>query len=238
VIYTEGNAVKESAVLAKQAMLATASELLKVSAEGLELRDGQVAPRRETGKSGPTIPLTEVIKARQSAGQPLRFQGTLHPIAVRDALTGAQSPFIVTVSATHMVEVEVDTENGNVRVLRVVAAHDVGRTVHEQGIKGQIDGAVHMGLGYALLEEFLPGKTTGFANYRMATAPEMPEVELITIELVDPSAPLGAKGVAECATVAVAPAIINAIANATGTRVRDLPAKPPRLLELLKGAVR
>jgi aldehyde oxidoreductase len=234
VIYTEGNAVKESAVLLKQAILSTASELLKVSYESLELRDGLAAPRHETGKSGPTVSLAEVARARQSAGQPLSFKGTLHPVAVRDALSGSQSPFLVTVSATHMAEVEVDTQDGTVRVLKVVAAHDVGRVIHAQGLKGQIDGAVSMGLGYALTEEFIPGKTTGFGNYHLPTAREMPEVELSVIELIDPSAPLGAKGVAECATVAVAPAITNAIANATGVFIHRLPATPERLLALIR----
>lgn len=236
VIYTEGNAVKESVARLKQALLTTASEMLKLSYESLDLRDGLVTPRPETGKSGPTVSLAEVARARRSAGQPLSFVGTLHLLPVRDALSNTQSPFLVTVSGTHMAEVEVDTQQGTVRVLRVVAAHDVGRVIHEKGLKGQIDGAVSMGVGYALTEEFIPGKTTGFANYHIPTSQEMPEVELFAIELVDPSAPLGAKGVAECATVAVAPAITNAISNAIGVRIHRLPATPGRLQALLRAA--
>ena len=236
VIYTEGNAVKEAAATLKEAILSTASELLKLSYESLELRDGLVAPRQETGKSGPTVSLAEVARARLSAGLLLRFKGTLHPVPVRDALSGSPSPFLVTVSATHMAEVEVDTQKGTVRVLRVVAAHDVGRVIHAQGLKGQIDGAVSMGIGYALSEEFLPGKTTGFAQYHIPTTLETPEVVALMVEMVDPSAPLGAKGVAECATVAVAPAITNAIANATGIWIHHLPATPPRLMALIRGA--
>ena len=210
--------------------------MLKLPYESLELRDGLVVPRRETGMSGPTVNLAEVARARLAAGLPLKFKGTLHPVPVRDALSGSPSPFLVTVSATHMAEVEIDTQDGTVRVLRVVAAHDVGRVIHAQGLKGQIDGAVSMGMGYALSEEFLPGKTTGFADYRLPIAPETPEIVTLMVELVDPSAPLGAKGVAECATVAVAPAITNAIANATGIWIHQLPATPPRLKALLGGA--
>ena len=122
------------------------------------------------------------------------------------------------------------------RVLRVVAAHDVGRVIYAQGLKGQIEGAVSMGIGFALKEEFHPGETTGFEQYRIPTARETPEVVPLMVEMVDPSASLGAKGVAECATVAVAPAIANAIADATGIRIHHLPATPPRLAALIGGA--
>ena len=236
VIYTDGNAVKEAAVRLREAILSTASGLLEISFEKLELRNGVVAPRRETGVSGPTVSLADVARARLSAGVPLRFEGALHPVPVSDSLSGSPSPYLVHVSATHMAEVEVDMEQGAVRVLRVVAAHDVGRVIYPQGLKGQIEGAVSMGLGFALREEFHPGETTGFKQYRIPTTRETPEVVALMVEMVDPSASLGAKGVAECATVAVAPAIVNAIADATGTRIHRLPATPPRLRALIGGA--
>ena len=233
VIYTDGNAVKEAAVRLREAILSTASELLEISYEKLELRDGRVTPRKETGISGPAVSLAEVAKARLSAGVSLRFKGAFHPIPMRDSLSGSPSPYLVHVSATHMAEVEVDMEEGAVRVLRVVAAHDVGRVIYAQGLKGQIEGAVSMGMGFALKEEFHPGETMGFKQYRIPTTRETPEIVPLMVEMVDPSASLGAKGVAECATVAVAPAIVNAIADATGTRIHHLPATPPRLLALI-----
>ena len=238
VIYTEGNAVKEAAVQLREAVLATASGLLEISYEKLELRDGRVAPLSETGIPGPTVSLADVARARQSAGLPLRFEGRFHPVPVHDSLSGRPSPYLVHVTATHMAEVEVDMQQGEVRVLRVVAAHDVGRVVYPQGLKGQIDGAVSMGLGFALKEEFRPGETTGFKQYRIPTSRDTPEVVPLMVEMVDPSASLGAKGAAECATVAVAPAITNAIADATGTRIHHLPATPGRLLALMSGAPR
>jgi CO/xanthine dehydrogenase Mo-binding subunit len=237
VIYTDGNAVKEAAVRLRDAILSTASRLLEISFEKLELRDGRVAPRKETGTTGPTVSLAEVARARQSAGLALRFTGNFHPIPVRDSLSGGPSPYLVHVSATHVAEVAVDMERGAVRVLRVVAAHDVGRVIYPQGLNGQIEGAVSMGLGFALKEEFHPGETTGFEQYRIPTTRETPEIVQLMVEMVDPSASLGAKGVAECATVAVAPAIANAIADATGTRIHHLPATPSRLLALI-GSVR
>ena len=92
-----------------------------------------------------------------------------------------------------------------------------------------------MGMGQALMEEFHPGETTNFKQYRIPTMREVPEVVALLVEKVDPSASLGAKGAAECATVPVAPAIVNAIADATGVRVHDLPATPSRLLTLVSG---
>lgn len=233
VIYTEGNAVKEAAVRLREAVLSTASELLELSFEKLEMRDGQVAPLRETGIPGPTLSLAEVARARLTAGLPLRFEGQFHSIPVSDSLSGGASAYLVYVSATHVAEVEVDTKEGAVRVLRVIAAHDVGRVIYPQGLRGQIEGAVSMGMGFALTEEFVPGETTGFKQYRIPNARETPEVVPLMVEMVDPSAGLGAKGAAECATVAVAPAIANAIANATGARIRHLPATPDRLRALL-----
>jgi CO/xanthine dehydrogenase Mo-binding subunit len=236
VIYTDGNAVKEAAVRLREAILATASDLLDLSYEKLELRSGSVVPRSETGIAGATASLAKVAQARRSASAPLRFEGVFHPILVRDTLSGHPSAYLTHVSATHVAEVEVDMEEGDVRVLRVVAAHDVGRVIYPLGLKGQIDGAVSMGIGFALKEEFRPGETTGFQDYRIPTTRDTPEVIPLMVEMVDPSASLGAKGAAECATVAVAPAITNAIADATGVRIHHLPATPARLLALIEAA--
>ncbi len=103
-----------------------------------------MVPRQETGNSGPAVSLAEVARARQAAELPLRFKGIFHPVPMRDTLSGSPSPYLVYVSATHMAEVEVDMRKGAVRVLRVVAAHDVGRVIYPQGLKGQIEGAVSM----------------------------------------------------------------------------------------------
>lgn len=235
VIYTEGNAVKEAAVRLREAVLATASELLELSLEKLEMKEGRVAPLPETGMSGPTVPVADVAQARLAAGLPLRFEGNFRSTPTRDPLSGDASSYLVHVTATHMAEVEVDLKEGAVRILRVVAAHDVGRVIYPQGLKGQIEGAVSMGMGFALKEAFVPGETTGFKQYRIPTARETPEIIPLMVEMVDPSAGLGAKGAAECATVAVAPAIINAIADATGARIHHLPATPDRLRVLIAG---
>ncbi|MDP6453902.1 MAG: molybdopterin-dependent oxidoreductase [SAR202 cluster bacterium] len=235
--YYVGNAAKNGAVMLKEAVLSTASGMLERPSGELEMEDGKVVPSDETGGAATSVSLDQVAQARQSARLPLRFDGEFLPTHVtQEPPPGSTDLFPVYVSATHMAEVEVDMERGDVRVIRMVAAHDVGRAVFPQGLKGQIEGSVSMGLGQAIKEEYLPGETTGFKQYRIPTAREMPEVVALLVENTDPSASLGAKGAAECALVPVAPAIANAIANATGVRVQDLPITPARLLAALSEA--
>jgi CO/xanthine dehydrogenase Mo-binding subunit/aerobic-type carbon monoxide dehydrogenase small subunit (CoxS/CutS family) len=233
-VYYAGNAAQAAAIQLREAMLSTASGLLERPSVALELRDGQIVLPQEPDSQVPAVSLGEVAQARHRARHPLRFDGEFNPTSLlHEPPTGEPSPYAVYVSATHLAEVEVDLQRGTVRVLRIVAAHDVGRAVYPLGLKGQIEGAVSMGIGLALKEEFDPGTTIGFKQYRIPTARDVPEVVTLLVETGDPSAGLGAKGAAECATVAVAPAIANAIADATGVRIHHLPATPSRLLALL-----
>jgi CO/xanthine dehydrogenase Mo-binding subunit len=237
VTYYVGNAVKDGAVRLKEAILSTASGMLEGPPEQLELRDGRVSLSRGAGAPALEVSLAEVAQARHSARLTLSFDGLFDAAPlISESQTGEPTPFPVFVSATHLAEVEVNLERGVVRVLRIVAAHDVGRAVFPLGLKGQIEGSVAMGVGYALKEEFVPGETVGFKEYPIVTTRDMPEVVTLLVEKVDPSAGLGAKGAAECALVPVAPAIANAIADATGARVHQLPATPSRLMALLSQA--
>jgi aldehyde oxidoreductase len=234
VLYYVGNAAKHAAVQLKEAILSIASELLERPAGELELRHGQVTVSTDTGAPAASVSLAEVAQARNVARFPLQVDGVFDATSlIHESRIGDLNPFPVYVSATHLAEVEVDVERGAVRVLRIVAAHDVGRAVFPLGLKGQIEGAVAMGLGQALKEEFRPGETTGFKQYRIPTIREVPEIVTLLVEMTDPSASLGAKGAAECALVPIAPAIANAIADATGVRVHDLPATPARLRALM-----
>jgi aldehyde oxidoreductase len=234
VLYYVGNAAKHAAVQLKEAILSIASELLERPARELELRHGQVTVSRGTDAPAASVSLAEVAQARNVAKFPLQVDGVFDATSlIHDSRIGDLNPFPVYVSATHLAEVEVDLERGAVRVRRIVAAHDVGRAVFPLGLKGQIEGAVAMGVGQALKEEFHPGETTGFKRYRIPTIRETPEIVTLLVEMTDPSASLGAKGAAECALVPIAPAITNAIADATGVRIHDLPATPARLRTLM-----
>lgn len=140
--------------------------------------------------------------------------------------------------ATQVALVEVDEETGKVRVLQVVAAHDVGRAINPMLIEGQITGAVVMGVGYALSEEFVVRQgveyTQTLREYRMPTFADAPQIWTIIVENPVPEGPFGAKGVGEGAVIPTAPAIANAIYDAVGVRITSLPARPERLLAALR----
>jgi xanthine dehydrogenase molybdenum-binding subunit len=140
---------------------------------------------------------------------------------------------------TQGAEVEVDEETGEVRVLRLVAVHDVGAVLNPQTLAGQMYGALAQGMGYALFEELLTERgrvlNPDFRDYKLATAHEMGlPIDLAFVEPDEPAGPFGAKGVGESGLVPTAPAIANAIFDAVGVRLRDLPMRPERVLEALR----
>jgi len=142
---------------------------------------------------------------------------------------GQGSPYAVFGFGAHMAEVEVDVDLGTVRVLKVTAAHDVGRAINPTLIEGQIEGGVAQGLGMALMEEFFPGRGENLHDYLIPSAGDIPSIESILIE--DPSSigPFGAKGIGEQAVIPTAPAILNAIHDAVGVRIQKIPATPDRV---------
>ena len=142
---------------------------------------------------------------------------------------GQGVPYAVFGFGAHMAEIEVDTELGTVRVLKVTAAHDVGRAINPTLIEGQIEGGVAQGLGMALMEEFFPGKGENLHDYLIPSAGDIPPVESILIEDPSPIGPFGAKGIGEQAVIPTAPAILNALHDAIGVRVRKVPATPDRV---------
>jgi aldehyde oxidoreductase len=150
------------------------------------------------------------------------------PTSPLDA-NGQGVPYAVFGFGAHMAEIEVDTELGTVRVLRITAAHDVGRAINPTLIEGQIEGGVAQGLGMALMEEFFPGKGENLHDYLIPSAGDIPPVESILIEDPSPIGPFGAKGIGEQAVIPTAPAILNALHDAIGIRVRKVPATPDRI---------
>ena len=141
--------------------------------------------------------------------------------------------------ATQVAEVEVDTDTGIVRLLKITAAHDVGRVLNRLGIEGQIEGGIVMGQGYALSEDLLVEngaiRNPSFRDYKLVTAPEIPEVDVSFIETMDGEGPQGAKGVGEAPAICIAAAVANAIYNATGTRIYALPFTPEKVYRALRG---
>jgi len=223
VTFFVGNAVRSAAADLREAILGTASGLLARPFAHLELRDGRVWTREGPPDS---VSLSEVARARTGAKHSNAIEGCFDAaVPAYDAGSGLGEPYALYVSGTQMAEVEVDTQTGAVRVLRVVAAHDVGRPVFVEGVVGQIEGGIAMGLGFALKEEFVPGETRGFKQYRVPRSRDMPDIVTILVGGSGESADLQAKGVAECSNMVVAPAITNAISQATGQRILQLPVR-------------
>ena len=142
---------------------------------------------------------------------------------------GQGSPYAVYGFGAHMAEIEVDLNLGTVKVLKVTAAHDVGRAINPVLIEGQIEGGVAQGIGMALMEEFTPGRGETLHDYLIPTIGDVPPIESILVECASSVGPYGAKGIGEQALIPTAPAILNAIAHATGARMMRTPATPDRV---------
>ena len=155
-----------------------------------------------------------------------------------DPETGQGQPFSTYVYATQVAEVEVDPETGKVKVLSLVAAHDCGYPINLNTVEGQIEGGMQMGLGYGLSEDLRheAGKVlvTDFADYMLWRAPDMPAIKPIVVTTDDQYGPFGAKGLGETVFVPTAPAIANAVYDAVGVRIKDLPITPGKVLKALK----
>jgi CO/xanthine dehydrogenase Mo-binding subunit len=151
---------------------------------------------------------------------------------------GAGRPWQAYVFGAQVAEVEVDTVTGEVQVLGIWAAHDVGRAVNPQGIEGQIEGGVVQALGQGLMEDYqlVAGRTStsGFAKYILPTSLDVPRINSIIIEDPDPIGPLGVKGIGEPAMIPTIPAITNAISDAVGVRITSLPATPEKVLMAIR----
>ena len=165
----------------------------------------------------------------------LVFEGYFNPPASGiDKETAQGVPYATYGFATHMTEVHVEEATGTCSVKKVFAAHDVGKAINPKMIRGQVTGGIAMGMGLALMEEFVPGETESFDTYYIPTSLDMPQVEVFIVEDEEPTGPYGAKGVGEPALIPQAASIINAIRDATGVAVAELPCHIERLKILLE----
>ncbi len=183
---------------------------------------------RLTVRDGAEVRIIDLATAGALMGE-----GTFDPPTTPLDANGQGIPYATYAFAAQMALVEVDTELGTVKVLRVVAAHDVGKAINPTLVEGQIEGGIAQGLGLALMEEFLPGRTENLHDYLIPTVGDVPEIECILIEDREPLGPSGAKGVGEPGLVPTAPAILGAIHHATGVRATRVPLLPHRLREAI-----
>lgn len=219
-----GRAVQRAAEAARDTILSVVAARWEVAAATLEVRTGRIE-----GPDERAVSLREAAQWTFNAGRPLLGFGWFHsPRTTWNEETGQGDAYFTYVYSANVAEVEVDIETGRVEVVRVTAAHDVGRAISPAMIRSQVCGGISMGMGYALFEQYdmdagMPA-ALNFEEYLLATAMDAPEVELIVVENPDPIGPFGAKSVGEPATEIAAPAIVNAIAHATGRRIVSLPA--------------
>ena len=212
----------------KGRLLELASDIMDIPVDRLDAKDGVVF-----AKGVPEQGLT----FKDILNHPDVFQSGENVIVTKATYN---VPTFIPPYGTAFADVEVDTETGQVRVLKMVAASDVGRAINPQSVEGQLEGGMQMGIGYALTEELRLHPETGaplnnsFMDYKVLRAEDMPEMEVIIVEPVDPNSVYGAKGIGEMAVIPMAPAVRNAIYNATGARVHDLPITPEVLLKALR----
>jgi xanthine dehydrogenase molybdenum-binding subunit len=219
-LFAAGNAARLAARDVRDQLLAAAAAMLEVDVADLEVAAGRIFVR---GSPDVATSVQAVAHAAYRRGH--QFAGRGESPQVNEPPFGAQ-----------FAEVEVDTETGVVRVVRVVAAHDVGRAINPTIVEGQIEGALAQGLGFALLENMPLDPVTGsaqtltFADYRIPTVGWMPRLEVILVEDPSPSGPFGAKGAGEMGLGPTAAAIANAIHDALGVRLTSLPMTPEVVL--------
>ena len=224
--YCGGIAVKKAVAEAKKALLRFASQHLNVEEEKLEVKDGAVYDVKNPDTN---IRVSDLLR---------KFQ--IEDLSVCKQIIGVAvgvAPSMPPTFGANFVEVEVDTETGEVSIVKLVSAFDVGRAINPAHVEGQITGGGLMGIGYALTEGLVirDGRilNNNFTDYRILRACDVPEIDAIIVESNEPTGAFGAKGLGEATMVSTASAIANAIYDAIGVRVKELPITQERVLEEL-----
>jgi xanthine dehydrogenase molybdenum-binding subunit len=237
--FIAGNSAIGAARKAKAKILAAAAAKEGLTEDGLDLRGGYIVGK-DSGER-----LVELGKFLRGLHFSDRAELVMTTFYYEPPSHHQDRQFKGDVSAayawaTQVCEVEVDTQTGVVRLLKVTGAHDVGRVLNRLGIEGQIEGGIVMGQGYAITENLMVEdgvvRNPNFRDYKLVTAPEIPAMDISFIETMDGEGPQGAKGVGEAPAICIAAAVANAIYNATGTRIYALPFTPENVYRALHGA--
>ncbi len=236
--FVAGNSARGAAKKLKEMLLEVASQTMGESPENLDIRDRTIFSKKDPEKK---TPIGKALRAAHytSGGKMVMAEYFYDPANENLDKEFKGNLSMTYAYGTHGIEVEVDKETGQVKILKYVAAHDVGRAINPMLLEGQVYGGAAMGLGYALTERLIlqNGRVMNpnFLDYKILTAKDIPNIEPIVVETDDPFGPFGAKGIGEPGLVPTAPAVANAIYDAVGVRIKDLPITPEKILAALKG---
>ncbi|MDR2240929.1 MAG: xanthine dehydrogenase family protein molybdopterin-binding subunit [Zoogloeaceae bacterium] len=227
--FIAGNGTRRAARKAKEQILRAAEKMLGEPAQGLALRGGSVVRDRD---GAALIKLDRLLRQMHFQPEPELVMVTdyYEPKSEPEGAKHISDHSAAYSHAVHIAEITVDTLTGEITVDKVTVAQDVGRVINRMGLEGQIEGGIAIGLGYALSENMRIEngmlRNPGFRDYKLITAPEMPPLDLHFIESDCAEGPYGAKGISELPTIVIAPAIANALYNATGVRIFNPPMSP------------
>jgi CO/xanthine dehydrogenase Mo-binding subunit len=206
-----------------------AAKIWKIDPEAVTWEDGQARPAGDNAGKFEPLSLAQIAAKASETGGPINAGSSLNT-------TGAEGGF-----ATHICDVEIDRETGRVLVTRYTAVQDVGRAIHPSYCEGQLQGGAAQGIGWALNEEYVYDKNgkvdnPGFLDYRMPVTSDLPMIDAVMLEIPNPKHPQGVRGVGEVPIVPPLAAVANAVHNALGLRMQELPMSPPKVLAALKAA--
>ena len=226
VTYATGLAVIDACEQIIGDLRARAALIWDVDVEAVVWEDGHAKPASSNVGDFEPLSLKDIASKFSATGGPIGATGTVN--------AGGQAPGF----STQFCDVEVDPETGRVEILRFVAAQDAGRAIHPSYVEGQMQGGVVQGIGWALNEEYIYAEdgtmsNPGFLDYRVPVASDVPMIEPIVVEVPNPNHPYGVKGVGEVSICPPMAAIANAVADAIGRRMQELPMSPPKVLEAL-----
>lgn len=233
-----GNAVVNACTQLKERILATASKQLNADPRDMDIADGKVFI---IGKPETAVPLATIANIAHVSQVPLAAVGVWYPPKPSfRAEDGQGDPFHAYTFGAAGVEIEVDTQTGVIQVLKVVLACDVGKAINPITVEGQMEGGAAQGIGWALMEEvFMKDgimENDAFHNFLIPTVKDLPDLETIIVEHKNDLGPYGAKGIGEPPVIPFAPAIRNALYDATGIKINTIPLTPQRVLDAIKKA--
>ena len=223
VCYATGHACHKAAEDLKREMCKRAAQLWEVEEKDVKFEQGSFICRTDSSKR---LTFAELAAQQGATGGPLAGKGAINASAPGNAF------------ATHICDVEVDPETGKVTILRYTAVQDVGKAIHPSYVEGQIQGGVVQGIGWALTEGYFYNEEGVMANptfldYRMPTVLDLPLIETVLVEVPNPGSPHGIRGVGEVPLVPAMAAVANAVYQATGKRLCDLPMSPDRVVSAM-----